>query len=154
MCDRIAIMDRGHIHQVASPAEMYHNPVNIFVAGFLGNPPIAFLSGRVRGGRFCLSDSTVGIDVPGGYESLDDGREVQLGVRPEHVRITDSGTLSGKVSFIETQGRENLYDVTLSDGHVLRSIQPVRSDIAPGQTVRCQLDTEKLLVFDREGARL
>ena len=154
MCDRIAIMDRGQIHQVASPAEMYHNPVSIFVAGFLGNPPIAFMSGQVRGGRFCLNDSTAGIDVPSGYKGLEDGCEIQLGVRPEHVRLADSGPLSGKVSFVETQGRENLYDVTLSDGNVLRSIQPVRSDIAPGQTVHCQLDTEKLLVFDREGARL
>ena len=154
MCDRIAIMDRGQIHQVASPAEMYHNPVSTFVAGFLGNPPIAFMSGQVRGGRFCLNDSTAGIDVPSGYEGLEDGCEIQLGVRPEHVRLADSGPLSGKVSFVETQGRENLYDVTLSDGNVLRSIQPVRSDIAPGQTVHCQLDTEKLLVFDREGGRL
>ena len=154
MCDRIAIMDRGQIHQVASPAEMYHNPVSIFVAGFLGNPPIVFMSGQVRGGRFCLNDSTTGIDVPSGYKGLEDGCEIQLGVRPEHVRLADSGPLSGKVSFVENQGRENLYDVTLSDGNVLRSIQPARSDIAPGQTVHCQLDTEKLLVFDREGGRL
>ena len=82
------------------------------------------------------------------------GARFRLGVRPEHVRPADSGPLSGKVSFVETHGRENLYDVTLNSGQVLRSIQPVRSDIAPGQTVHCRLDTDKLLVFDREGARL
>ena len=105
MCDRIAIMDRGHVHQIASPADMYRNPVNTFVAGFLGNPPIAFLSGRVRGGRFWLDGSTAGIDLPGGCEDLEDGREIRLGVRPEHVRPADSGPLSGKVSFVETHGR-------------------------------------------------
>ena len=154
MCDRIAIMDRGHVHQIASPADMYRNPVSTFVAGFLGNPPIAFLSGRVRGGRFWLDGSTAGIDLPSGCEDLEDGREIRLGVRPEHVRPADSGPLSGTVGFVETHGRENLYDVTLGGGQVLRSIQPVRGDIAPGQTVHCRLDTDKLLVFDREGTRL
>ena len=154
MCDRIAIMDRGHIRQIASPAEMYRNPANTFVAGFLGNPPIAFLPGRVRDGRFRLDGSAEGVDLPGGYEDLEDGREIRLGVRPEHVRPADSGPLSGKVGFVETHGRENLYDVILDGGHVLRSIQPVRDDIAPGQIVRCRLDTERLLVFDRDGARL
>ena len=70
------------------------------------------------------------------------------------MRPADSGPLSGKVGFVETHGRENLYDVTLDGGHVLRSIQPVRGDIAPGQTVHCRLDTDRLLVFDRDGTRM
>ena len=154
MCDRIAVMDRGEIHQVATPAEMYGNPISTFVAGFLGIPPIAFLRGSAVNGRFVLPGSEIVIDLPADTANLGDGLEVQLGIRPELLSLTPDGPIIGKIGFVETQGRENLYDIILPDGSVLRSIQPVRNDIKLGDEVRWSVDTSKILVFDGDGTRL
>jgi inositol-phosphate transport system ATP-binding protein len=127
MSDRIAIMDNGRIVQIDEPMEMYRNPVSDFVAGFLGNPPIAFLDGRIEDGHF---------------------------VAPEaEVRIPVSAAVSGRVSFIETQGRETLYDVTLRSGAVLRSVQTAQPVVKLGDTVHWGVDPAHVLLFDRDGAR-
>lgn len=154
MCDRIAIMDHGKILQVASPTEMYDNPITDFVAGFLGNPPIAFLEGKLDNGKVKLKGSEFSLPLPGAINGLSEGDYVKLGVRPEHVGQGQGTELPGKISFVETQGRENLYDMTLDNSSILRSIQPVRHDIALGQSVNWTIDTERMLVFNSQGNRL
>ena len=62
--------------------------------------------------------------------------------------------ITGRVSFVESQGRETLYDLTLPDGSVLRSIQPARDDVALGDEVEWAIAGERILVFDESGARL
>jgi len=152
MCDRIAIMDAGEIIQIATPTEMYHNPRTQFVAGFLGNPPIAFLHGTASEGAFELTKSDLKIplqrSLPGKISRL------TLGIRPEDFGPSGDIVIPGKVAFVETQGRENLYDVRLPDGSVLRSIQPVRSDVSVGQEVRWAADSSKVMVFAEDGTRL
>lgn len=154
MCDRIAIMNAGEIVQLATPTEMYHNPRTAFVAGFLGNPPIAFLRGSARDGMFALDNADLQLPLPDGIARPADGSALTLGIRPEDFGPLGDVAIPGTVSFVETQGRENLYDVRLADGSMLRSIQPVRADIAVGKAVVWNAAGDKLMVFGEDGTRL
>jgi inositol-phosphate transport system ATP-binding protein len=154
MCDRIAIMNAGEIIQIATPTEMYHNPKTQFVAGFLGNPPIAFLRGEARGAAFAIEgDGALSVPLPKAATGAQ-GRSLNLGIRPEDFGPNGDIVIPGKITFVETQGRENLYDVRLENGSVLRSIQPVRSDIKVGDEVRWAAAADKIMVFAEDGSRL
>ncbi|MEL0158783.1 MAG: ABC transporter ATP-binding protein [Deltaproteobacteria bacterium] len=122
MSDRIAIMKEGEILQVASPTEMYQQPVNDFVAGFLGNPPIAFLDAQIKDGKIDVLNGKIQFDFPRNTKPSN-GTKIRLGIRPEHYQPNNPIQIPGNISFVETQGRENLYDVQLEDGSILRSIQ-------------------------------
>lgn len=154
MCDRIAIMSAGEIVQIATPTEMYHNPATQFVAGFLGNPPIAFLSGVTSDGAVAIDNSTIKVPLPQGSAAPSVGGRVMLGIRPEDYGPAGTVPIPGTVVFVETQGRENLYDVKLPDGSVLRSIQPVRNDVKVGDAVSWAATGEKVMVFSADGTRL
>ena len=154
MCDRIAIMDQGRIIQLATPSEMYHTPHTAFVAGFLGNPPISFLTGAVKGGRITLPGTTATLSLPSEQSARAEGAQVSLGIRPENFGPHGDVPMTGTVIFVETQGRENLYEVALADGSVLRSIQPVRRDVAIGDIVSWGAVSDKVMVFAEDGTRL
>nr|WP_319387834.1 ABC transporter ATP-binding protein [uncultured Cohaesibacter sp.] len=154
MCDRIAIMKDGKILQIDTPTDMYRNPKNEFVAGFLGNPPIAFLDGTATGGSFSLANSEISLPLPSHLSSQNGSAPIRLGIRPELVGTKGEAAISGRISFIETQGRENLYDITMPDGSVLRSIQHVRHDVKLGDDVTWPVDCSRLLVFNSQGERL
>jgi len=151
MCDRIAIMNKGEILQIATPTDMYRAPVNKFVAGFLGNPPIVMLEGKASGdGRFIVNGGA-GLPLPSRLANTPGDTPLSLGVRPEHFGAIGASQIAGTITFVEPQGRETLFDVTLEDGVVLRSIQPAREDVALGHKVSWPLDAEKLLAFDASG---
>ncbi|MEQ8599947.1 MAG: ABC transporter ATP-binding protein [Devosia sp.] len=151
MCDRIAIMNKGEILQIATPTDMYRAPVNKFVAGFLGNPPIVMLEGKASGdGRFIVNGGA-GLPLPSRLANTPGDTPLSLGVRPEHFGAIGASQIAGTITFVEPQGRETLFDVTLEDGVVLRSIQPAREDVALGRKVSWPLDAEKLLAFDASG---
>ena len=82
------------------------------------------------------------------------GSPLSLGIRPENYGPRGDVIIAGRVSFIESQGREMLYDVTLSEGSVLRSIQPVNRDVSLGDKVAWSVVVERILVFGAEGERL
>ena len=149
MCDRIAIMNAGQIIQIATPTEMYHNPASAFVAGFLGNPPIAFLKGAAAAGTVAIDNSDLKLALPRGADG-----KVTLGIRPEDFGPSGDVIIPGKIAFVETQGRENLYDVRLANGSLLRSIQPVRDDIRVGDEVHWGATGDKVMIFAEDGTRL
>jgi inositol-phosphate transport system ATP-binding protein len=158
MCDRIAIMNGGKIVQVDTPYEMYNNPVNDFVASFLGNPPIAFLTGSISKGCFANSEANITLPLSSGYK---DQAVAKIGLRPEHVVLTNTAETSddkqrngAHICFIEVQGRENLYDLKLDDGSIIRTIQPVRDDLKLGDRVQWFVNEKDLLLFQQDGVRL
>jgi inositol-phosphate transport system ATP-binding protein len=154
MCDRIAIMDQGRIVQITEPKDMYDNPVSDFVAGFLGSPPIAFLTGQIQDGNFIEPSTHTKIPLNADVADANNGRNVRIGIRPEFFQ-PDSGTIiPGKVSFIESQGRETLYNVTLPDGNILRSIQSHQTPSKIGDEVEWGINAPRILVFDQDGARI
>ncbi len=154
MCDRIAIMDAGKIVQITEPKDMYDNPVSDFVAGFLGSPPIAFLSGQIQDGNFIEPSTNTKIPLNGSAVGSQNGRNVRIGVRPEYFQPGEGTTIGGKVSFIESQGRETLYNVTLPDGNILRSIQGEGAKSKIGDNVEWGINAPKILVFGEDGVRI
>jgi inositol-phosphate transport system ATP-binding protein len=153
MCDRIAIMDAGRIIQIASPAEMYRNPASKFVAGFLGNPAIAFIEGTVAGGAFAPATGSLRLALSLA-KPLRDGSRISLGIRPEDFGPHGDMPVRGRITFVENQGRECLYEVTLDGGHVLRSIQPFGSETRLGDEIVWSVTRSKIVAFDETGIRL
>jgi inositol-phosphate transport system ATP-binding protein len=101
MCDRIAIMNAGQIIQIATPEEMYHNPRTAFVAGLLGNPPIAFVDAVIDQGKLLLKGSDIRLPTPPASTARE-GQPVTVGIWPEHFGREGDASIRGRVSFIET----------------------------------------------------
>jgi inositol-phosphate transport system ATP-binding protein len=150
MSDRIAIMEEGRIVQIAEPMEMYGEPASDFVAGFLGNPPISFLDGRIEGGTFLHPES--GLRIPS--NGVPDQSKVRAGIRPEHVQASGGVPIEGEISFFEAHGRETLYELKLSGGGTLRSIQASSPDKQIGDLVQWGIDPNAIFLFSADGERL
>jgi len=149
MCDRIALMQEGRIAQLAEPGAMYARPADIFVAGFLGNPPIAFLRARANGAGLRLENGQV---VP--TDRLAHAGPVTLGIRPEHFGPQFGRGIAGEVHLRETHGREDLVAVRLAGGGELRAILPAGNGVAVGDRVDWGIDAGRILAFDPAGKRL
>ena len=145
--DMIVVMKLGIVQQVGKPQEVYDNPTNLFVAKFLGTPPINVFNGKVKSGKLYIGENAV-LDVPG----IDD-RDVFVGIRPEGFVVDPNGALTCNVNGIEVMGR----DVSIvstnenSVNPVIRSI--INSDeaiSAEATTVNYSLKSHKVFVFDKE----
>ncbi len=154
MCDRIALMNEGKIQQIGAPDEMYHDPRNRFVAGFIGNPPISFYSGSVEGNRFVAEGLAFDMPEIVANSPIAAGRKITIGIRPEYIQPDFATAIEAEISFVEAQGREVLYDLMLSDGQVLRSIQSGTQRYKLGDRVRGGLDTGAIFFFDEDGNRI
>jgi multiple sugar transport system ATP-binding protein len=106
MADRIVVLRDGMIEQIGTPLELYDTPENIFVAEFIGSPAMNLLPATLkRSGtrRAAMIEGGVVIELP---EALggEEGQEVLLGIRPEHLSVGEGGTLSGRVALVEPMG--------------------------------------------------
>jgi multiple sugar transport system ATP-binding protein len=115
LADKVVVMDVGHVRQVGSPQEIYRYPADLFVAGFIGTPPMNFIEcqlGRADG-RAILRNAhfslTLQASLAAHVESLPDGKELILGVRPEE------GALSAEVYVLEPQSNELVLDLRMGD---------------------------------------
>ena len=146
--DMIVVMKLGVVQQIGQPQEVYDNPANLFVAKFLGTPPINVFSGKVESGKLFIGNDCV-LDVPG----VDD-QEVIVGVRPEGFVLDDNGPLHCQPTNVEVMGR----DVSIVSKNE-NSLNPlVRSiinadnnnvDVASGD-VRYTLKPHKVFLFNKE----
>jgi multiple sugar transport system ATP-binding protein len=160
LADRIVVMKDQKIQQQGSPAEIYHRPANLFVAGFVGSPKMNFLEGRLEnngaagpafvagGRRLPLADyAFAGTPAP--------GQAVTLGVRPEHLGIGEDGAWPGfTVDVVEPMGADTV--IWCSDGD--RSVQ-VRTGgewtATPGDRLALGLDPRRVSLFATDtGQRL
>ncbi|MEX2110787.1 MAG: sn-glycerol-3-phosphate ABC transporter ATP-binding protein UgpC [Gemmatimonadaceae bacterium] len=159
--DRIAVLNEGVLQQIATPMQLYHQPANKFVAGFIGSPAMNFLEGVIRregpSNVRTFRGIDLALDVPLDREAP--GR-VFLGVRPQHLEVvgetaTGDGTLRGEVGVVEPMGNEQIVYVTLSGGDRLVAVAPPQQQVAPGDTVAIRVRLEGAHIFDAEtGARL
>jgi multiple sugar transport system ATP-binding protein len=124
---RIAIIDKGNLQQVGEPEEVYLQPKNKFVAGFIGSPTMNFVNGSIiqkESGLF-FSSKTLEYKIPERYNSLRDylNQEVILGIRPEHIRIsTDSdneNVFSVKIGVSEPIGSDTYIHIDFPDGFIM-----------------------------------
>src|SRR5258707_10425171 len=108
MADRIVVLRDGMIEQIGTPLELYDTPENIFVAEFIGSPAMNLLPARLkRSGtrRAAMIEGGVVIELPEAFGG-EEGQEVLLGIRPEHLSVGEGGTLSGRVALVEPIGRQ------------------------------------------------
>jgi len=158
--DRIAVMKDGEILQVGSPLDVYHAPVDRFVATFVGTPPMNFLSGRLvaENGNVYWEDGTCRVGLSDDNAKAVApwaGKEVVLGLRPEAIALRGEGrfagrdnTVSGHVSVVEPLGEK--MDVFCSaDGRssIVARVD-AQADIRPGQPVVLHFDMQKAHVFE------
>jgi multiple sugar transport system ATP-binding protein len=149
MADRIVIMNAGRIEQQGTPEELYDRPANLFVAGFIGSPAMNLLRGRVDpGNRFVLDDGTVAAAAPPGVEA---GRELILGVRPEHVGLAETGVgaIAGSVIEIEPTGADT-HVISRIAGHQITASIRGRVRTAPGSAIQVRFPADTLHWFDAQ----
>ena len=145
--DMIVVMKLGVLQQIGKPQDVYDDPVNLFVAKFLGTPPINVLEGEIKGGKICIGGAAV-LDAPG----VED-QPVYIGIRPEGFELCDDGALECKLSNVEVMGR----DVSIVSTHensvnpVIRSIIDADNKVnITAESVRYNIKPHKLFVFNKE----
>ena len=157
MADRVAVMNDGELQQIGTPEEIYEDPANLFVADFVGEPPMNFMPCEpIRdNGRLLLRSEPMAIEPSRDLRELLEHRQggpaLVLGIRPVDIHLSWSPTPdavgSGTVSLVENLGDEQIVAVTTGD----RSIESVVSGSTParvGDTVWLSLDRERIHVFD------
>ena len=145
--DMIVVMKLGVVQQVGKPQDVYDDPTNLFVAKFLGTPPINVLAGKVEGGKVYIGEDAV-LEVSG----VED-QEVIIGIRPEGFVLCDDGALSCTLSNVEVMGRDVSIVSTnpASLNPVVRSIINADNKIDLGvQTVRYNVKPHKFFLFNKE----
>ena len=110
MATRIVCMDVGIIKQVGTPEELYFHPKNLFVAGFIGDPPMNFIRGKVENGQFASEDDYYHIDLSK-HEAVAkmEGKQITIGYRPETALIDDK--LKGDSDYLEMKGNIEVYEM-------------------------------------------
>jgi multiple sugar transport system ATP-binding protein len=153
MADKIAVMNRGIIEQFATPQEIYDRPVSMFVAEFIGSPPMNFLpvrGGLAKGAR-SLRVNGATVAMPEIHEDRPEG-EVALGVRPEHIRFDDSSALRGSVFGSEYLGTTQIVTITTEHGQIKARL-PASVRVRSGETVGFTFRGERLSLFERRTGR-
>jgi len=128
-------------------------PANLFVAGFIGSPPMNLISGKFRGGdKATFVSPDFSLELPGTSRRVVDGQEVVLGSRPQDIALvpgdTASTTARGKVWVVELIGSEKLVEVTLGDRRRITVQVRAETNVNIDDTVGMQLDTRRVHLFD------
>jgi multiple sugar transport system ATP-binding protein len=133
MADRMVVMNAGRVEQVGAPLDVYDRPQTLYVARFIGAPSINVIEGVID-----HTNSVVGVKTKGGalaevLNMQEAGLGVHMAFRPEHVRLGDTGALSGKVTVVENLGHETYVFVDTSDGVICtlvdRHLRPRVGDV-------------------------
>lgn len=142
--DMIVVMKDGVIHQMGKPQEVYDDPVDLFVAKFLGTPPINVFTGRVEGGCLYIGNERI-LETPGIANQT-----VTVAIRPEGFILSDTGALSCDLRRVEIMGR----DVSVVCSHKDCESADIRAIISSDSavdtasaTVRFDVKPEKVLIF-------
>jgi multiple sugar transport system ATP-binding protein len=148
LAHRVAVLDKGALQQLDTPARIYSDPANLFVAGFIGSPPMNFLRGTLAQGRFDAPG--ISLDTPARHE----GRAV-LGVRPEECSLVaqGDGELQGRIYSVELIGDHSLVTMNVGEQQVVVKVpNTFAGEIGGGAGVR--VNRERIYFFDESGARI
>jgi multiple sugar transport system ATP-binding protein len=161
MATRIAVMNLGVLQQVGTPQELYDNPVNLFVAGFMGSPAMNFfrMSVVAEGGDLFVQGPEVKLKIPADKAAkLRDhtGKELIIGVRPEDIHDAayvppglQTEKIPATVDITELMGNEIFLYLTKADETFLARVDP-RTDARPGQSMEVAVDMDQMHAFDPE----
>ena len=170
LASRIAVMDNGHVRQFGTPEEVYENPVDLFVAGFMGSPSMNIVKGKVvnaEGPAIDVTDEEGTIRFPLGPEQAAkvkglEGEEIYLGLRPEtltHVGAhgapqSDLFVFERAVDVVEPTGPDTMLVFTLGGMEAIARVRP-EERVKPGEIFRFEVNMAKAKLFDgKTGMRL
>ncbi len=153
MADKIVVMQGGNIEQMGAPLELFDNPANVFVAGFIGSPSMNILKGTVRLGA--NPHVEIGAMKMPFDQSLrvSDGQQVLYGVRPEHLELSENG-FTARISVVEPTGSETMVFLRSGDTEIV-SLFRERYAFKPGEDLTLKTRSEYVHLFDAQtGKRL
>ncbi len=152
MGDRIVVMSNAAIQQIGTPAEVYHNPINLFVANFIGSPGMNLLKGHFAGGKLLL---------PGGNDfepedkwkkvilaQVGDDKDLILGFRPEAVKVVKTKKMTAEVFLTEMNGSNILLDLHLGDKDIVRARLNRGANFEIGSKIDFDLDPQMVRFFN------
>ena len=159
MGHRIAVMKDGFLMQVGTPLELYERPTNLFVASFIGTPPMNFWTATLSADGTALNGAKSSLPVPQVLRAATagkGGRKIVVGARPENVFETEAGggrgelaTISGVVEIVEPLGHEAIVYLRIGDDLIAAKFYPHRAP-KPGATVGLSIEMDNLHLFDAE----
>ena len=154
LADKIVVLNAGVVQQVGTPLELYHHPVNLFVAGFIGSPKMNFIDvkvDRVEGKTAMVSSADTGpIAVPV-QTSVMAGQAHKLGVRPHHLTLAADGPIAGTIRLIERLGHETIAIVSLASGLEIVVALPGDISLEIGQRIALDPMPAELHLFNEAG---
>ncbi len=151
MADKIVVMKDGRVEQIGAPLELYDNPANTFVAGFIGSPAMNFIRGTVETAGTFLADGGARLPMPA--VAAEPGRALVYGIRPEHIDI-GAGGVPARVAVLEPTGSETQVFAKLGSDSIDAVVKD-RLQVAPGEEIPLRIDARRAHVFDAgTGARL
>ncbi len=157
MADRIAVLKDGKLQAFDTPDDLYERPKTLFVAGFVGNPPMNFLELDVTrtNGDFIAQHQAFKVKLPPGrgQPGAEHSSPVILGFRPEDVSITADGDISGEVFAVEPLGRDDMLDIMLSDGSRIIALANPRENIRAEDRINLSFNVDNVQLFDPETER-
>ncbi|MFZ2898354.1 MAG: sn-glycerol-3-phosphate ABC transporter ATP-binding protein UgpC [Saprospiraceae bacterium] len=161
--DRIAVINMGEVQQIDTPHNLYTRPVNRFVAGFIGSPPMNFIEGRLtkKGEELVFEDRTGALSTPipqsPGLEAFA-GREIVLGIRPEHLGVRPGkaggqyASFQASIQFVERLGHESYAFASLGEQQLTARME-AEEKVEPPATITLFIDLDKTHFFDPESGK-
>jgi multiple sugar transport system ATP-binding protein len=162
MSDKVAVLDKGQIQQLAAPQELYRNPANQFVADFIGTPSMNFLDVETHheDGGVRIANTVFDITVPGDTaagsaikDATTDGGNYTLGIRPQDLTVSERGTTNGELAgqievvVVETAGDELILHLE-ENGIRVKSVVNEQMPVEHGDVVDVTIDPEQIHLFD------
>ena len=153
MADKIVVMRDGIVEQTGTPLQLYDDPANQFVAGFIGSPSMNFLPGTVKGNQVELTGGML-LPMPANAQAAE-GQQVVYGTRPEHIDMaTGSDGVATEVIVVEPTGADTQVFTKIA-GVEVTSVFRERHDFKPGAMIRLKPDASRAHLFDAaSGTRL
>ena len=159
MATRLVVMKDGIIQQVGAPKEVYENPENVFVGGFIGSPSMNFFTGKIEEGKFTVNNTSIAIPEgkmkvlrAQGYV----GKNIIMGVRPEDLHdepvfidASEGATVKATVEVSELTGAETMI-YSQFEGQDFVARVDSRTDVTPGQVIELAFDMNKVHFFDAD----
>jgi multiple sugar transport system ATP-binding protein len=155
MGDRIAVMNHGVLQQIGTPPELYDNPVNVFVAAFIGSPAMNFATAKAAEGTLKLGGTTLVLSGNAAKAAAQNrGRDLLIGFRPEDLQLngdggSDAHRIPAQIDVVEYLGHEELLHAQ-SEGHEIVALVSSDKKVQAGQNVEFSIHADKLHVFDPE----
>ncbi len=155
MGDRIVVMKDGNVMQIDTPLHLYNNPLNKFVAGFIGSPAMNFLNGNIvstGGMKFVESGTKLTVDIPKSLQKMLSPyreKEIWLGIRPEHISLSVSkkSKINGTVEVVEPMGNEIFVYFHCGGSQIVARMTP--APVEAGSKRDFDFDMTKALFFDK-----